>query len=176
VSPRHGLAMACRIGIARHRQTTGNPQAIPRQSPGSPGFGRDTHMPRMALQQRLPRLQRHAVRLARVVRDHHGPVLARIHLLVQLHDRRCHVRVVAINVLRLRATAVVPPPLAHVSGASTGSQIAVKTQHATATRRGQHQLQNTGKPIDAPCTQCLRHGDPMHAQEWLTAAKVALRR
>jgi hypothetical protein len=25
-------------------------------------------------------------------------------------------------------------------------------------------------PIDAPCTQCLRHGDPMHAQERLTAA------
>jgi hypothetical protein len=22
--------------------------------------------------------------------------------------------------------------------------------------------------IDAPCTQCLRHGDPMHAQERLT--------
>jgi hypothetical protein len=25
-------------------------------------------------------------------------------------------------------------------------------------------------PIDAPCTQCLRHGDPMHAQERLTAS------
>jgi hypothetical protein len=24
-------------------------------------------------------------------------------------------------------------------------------------------------PIDAPCTHCLRHGDPMHAQERLTA-------
>jgi hypothetical protein len=31
-------------------------------------------------------------------------------------------------------------------------------------------------PIDAPCPQCLRHGDPMHAQERLTAAAVALRR
>jgi hypothetical protein len=25
-------------------------------------------------------------------------------------------------------------------------------------------------PIDAPCTQCLRHGDPIHAQERLTLA------
>eukprot|EP01047_Picozoa_sp_COSAG01_P033286 COSAG01_NODE_2443_length_7689_cov_5.414229_5_plen_216_part_00 len=24
-------------------------------------------------------------------------------------------------------------------------------------------------PIDAPCTHCLRHGDPMHAQKWLPA-------
>jgi hypothetical protein len=28
-------------------------------------------------------------------------------------------------------------------------------------------------PIGAPCTHCLRHGDPMHAQERLTAAATA---
>eukprot|EP01047_Picozoa_sp_COSAG01_P033059 COSAG01_NODE_2417_length_7736_cov_7.862511_3_plen_196_part_00 len=28
-------------------------------------------------------------------------------------------------------------------------------------------------PIDAPCTQCLRHGDPMHAHERLTVAAAA---
>jgi hypothetical protein len=27
--------------------------------------------------------------------------------------------------------------------------------------------------VGAPCMQWLRHGDPMHAQEWLTAAAVA---
>jgi hypothetical protein len=31
-----------------------------------------------------------------------------------------------------------------------------------------------GPPIDAPCTQCLRHGDPMHAQERLTATASEL--
>jgi hypothetical protein len=30
-------------------------------------------------------------------------------------------------------------------------------------------------PIDAPCTQCFRHGDPMHAQERLTAAAISSR-
>jgi hypothetical protein len=28
-------------------------------------------------------------------------------------------------------------------------------------------------PIDAPCTRCLRHGDPMHDQERLTASAAA---
>jgi hypothetical protein len=28
-------------------------------------------------------------------------------------------------------------------------------------------------PIGAPCTQCLRHGDPLHAKERLTAATAA---
>jgi hypothetical protein len=28
-------------------------------------------------------------------------------------------------------------------------------------------------PIDAPCTQCLRHGDPIHARKGLTAAAAA---
>eukprot|EP01047_Picozoa_sp_COSAG01_P001108 COSAG01_NODE_23_length_37704_cov_30.005877_48_plen_106_part_00 len=28
----------------------------------------------------------------------------------------------------------------------------------------------TRPPIDAPCTHCLRHGDPMHAQKRLTSA------
>jgi hypothetical protein len=35
------------------------------------------------------------------------------------------------------------------------------------------QLQSPPPPIDAPCTQCLGHGDPMHAQERLTAAATA---
>jgi hypothetical protein len=31
------------------------------------------------------------------------------------------------------------------------------------------------RPIDAPCTQCLRHGDPIHAMKGLTAARLARR-
>jgi hypothetical protein len=32
--------------------------------------------------------------------------------------------------------------------------------------------QQVARPIDAPCVQCLRHGDPMHAQKQLTAARA----
>jgi hypothetical protein len=31
------------------------------------------------------------------------------------------------------------------------------------------------RPIAAPCTQCLRHGDPMHAPEWLTSGEPVIR-
>eukprot|EP01049_Picozoa_sp_SAG25_P019210 SAG25_NODE_5920_length_606_cov_0.788955_1_plen_59_part_01 len=24
-------------------------------------------------------------------------------------------------------------------------------------------------PIDAPCTQCVRHGDPMHVHKWCSS-------
>jgi hypothetical protein len=44
---------------------------------------------------------------------------------------------------------------------------------ATLVIRRARQLQPPPPPIDAPCTQYLRHGDPMHARERLTAAAAS---
>jgi hypothetical protein len=71
-----------------------------------------------------------------------------------------------------------PPPPPHLAAAGAGAQ---------GRRPGRRRRQTLGwarsmrraparRPIDAPCTQRLRHGDPIHAQERLTeATAVALR-
>eukprot|EP01047_Picozoa_sp_COSAG01_P027981 COSAG01_NODE_1865_length_9036_cov_6.511022_10_plen_52_part_00 len=40
----------------------------------------------------------------------------------------------------------------------------VGSVEAEAATVGREALERCG-PIDAPCTHCLRHGDPMHAQK-----------
>jgi hypothetical protein len=37
----------------------------------------------------------------------------------------------------------------------------------------EHDTGEQPPPIDAPCTQCLRHGGPIHAQKGLTLAAAA---
>jgi hypothetical protein len=53
-----------------------------------------------------------------------------------------------------------PPPPAAMIGAATAAEAAGP---------------QPAPPIDAPCPQRLRHGEPMHAQERLTADAAAAR-
>jgi hypothetical protein len=57
------------------------------------------------------------------------------------------------------------PPAPSSGGAARTSSSAEKPESA--------EPRESGRPIDAPCTQRLRHGDPMHARKGLTAAAAA---
>jgi hypothetical protein len=70
------------------------------------------------------------------------------------------------------------PPLLRTQGCEDAPASTAKTSSPSASVLAQH---NAGSPlgtpppppIDAPCPQCLRHGDPMHAKERLTASAAA---
>eukprot|EP01047_Picozoa_sp_COSAG01_P035115 COSAG01_NODE_2670_length_7274_cov_4.395540_7_plen_207_part_00 len=50
-----------------------------------------------------------------------------------------------------------------------GGAVAGVGEHVAHRQRVPRQPQHGGLAIGAPCTRCLRHGDPMHAQERLTS-------
>jgi hypothetical protein len=68
-----------------------------------------------------------------------------------------------------------PPPAAEMGLRSPSSELVGEARDAVrrVPRRDRGWCDAPPPPIDAPCTHCLRHGDPMHAQERLTAAAAA---
>jgi hypothetical protein len=87
---------------------------------------------------------------------------------------------------RLRSALAAVASDTHHSGGSASVMVAMsttpardsRTTAATSALRGEpthasaHHLLS---PIDAPCTQRLRHGDPIHARKGLTLTAAAVR-